>query len=215
MKRRWPLRLILVLLLVWLFLFSPLKVTVNRAFFILNNSDRTFTANYWLGFAPWSAAAAVLSKVFQTALLVLPEKSTMGAMVDLFGPGAALALGWVGTLAGQLILCGLARFLLRTGVEALFRRLPGGPGALRWVRGASPWLAFAGAVCPLAPGGGFALVWGAMGCPVKGVAAGAAPGVLLSLLPYLATNLPLRPVLAVLCVLAVLFPAVRSLRGRA
>ncbi len=209
------LRLGLVVLLVWLFVFSPLKVTVNRAFFILNNSDRTFTANYWLGFAPWSAAAALLSKVFQTALLVLPERSTMGAMVDLFGPGAALALGWVGTLAGQILLYGLARLLLADGVAALCRRLPRGTGALEWVRREAPWLALAGAVCPLAPGGVFALVWGAMGCPVKGFAAGAVPGVLLSLLPYLAANLPLRPVLAVCCVLAVLFPVVRSLRGRA
>ena len=100
MKRRWLLRLAAVLFLVWLLVCSPLKIPVNRAFFILNNGDRTFTANSWLGFVPWSAAAALACKILQTALLVLPEKSTMGAMAELFGPAAGLALGWAGTVLG-------------------------------------------------------------------------------------------------------------------
>lgn len=215
LKRSWLFRLAVVLVLAWLFLLSPAKVPINRAFFILNNGDRTFTANYWLGFAPWSAAAALLCKVFQTALLVLPEKSTVGAMVDLFGAGGGLALGWAGAALGQLLLYGLARFLLGAGVDALARRVRRLEGAVLWVRKASPWLALAGAVCPLAPAGAFALLWGAAGCPLRGFLAGAVPGALLALLPYAAPGLPLRPVLAALCVLAVLFPAVRALRGRA
>ena len=213
LKRQWLLRLAVVLFLLWLFLVSPVKVTVNRAFFILNNSDRTFTANYWLGFAPYSAVAALLCKLLQTALLVLPEKSTMGAMLDLFGTGTALAIGWAGTLAGQALLYGLARVLLAGPIAALCRRFSRAGRALGWVRGAAPWLAFAGAVCPVGPSGMFALIWGAAGCPLGVFLAGAVPGVLLTMASYAVPAL--GPVRMVCCVLAVLFPVVRALRGRA
>lgn len=213
LKRQWLLRLAAVLVLLWLFLLSPARVPINRAFFILNNSDRTFTANYWLGFAPYSAMAALLCKLLQTVLLVLPEKSTMGAMLDLFGTGTALAIGWAGTLAGQALLYGLARVLLAGPLAALCRRVSRAGRALQWVRGAAPWLAFAGTVCPFGPSGLFALIWGAAGCPPGAFLAGAVPGVLFTMASY--TVPALGPVRMVCCVLAVFFPVVRALRGRA
>lgn len=62
------------------FCLPGVKIAVNQAFFVLNNSDAVFTSNHIAAFQENSVVAAFLMKLFQSLFFILPEVETDSAI---------------------------------------------------------------------------------------------------------------------------------------
>lgn len=121
-KSTWIKLGVLIALICVYFFVTPVKVSINRAIFILSMLDVEAIKGYILSFGIWAPVISFLLMIFQSIAAPLPAFLITFANAALFGWVKGAILSWTSSMAGAVLCFYIARIYGRNTVEKLTDR---------------------------------------------------------------------------------------------
>lgn len=117
MRKKWLIKLLIILLLAAIMALPPVWHVVKQAVVLLSSMDVEQVRQYILSFGIWAPVVSFLLMVFQSVAAPLPAFLITFANAALFGWIWGAVLSWSSAMVGALVCFYIARALGRQGVE--------------------------------------------------------------------------------------------------